>query len=272
MMLTIGQHTIQPLFDSVSHGDPTKMYPGSTLAGWAAHSNSLDTDGTLQLWIGAYLVRCRDRVMLVDLGVGPTGWRAPSGAVIAPGHLLTSLLEAGVAPGDVTDVVFSHIHPDHVGWASVDGTAVFGRATYRCHRLDWEHFVQQRNGDEAVWSALDPVADRLETWDGDRALVPGMDLIAAPGHTPGSTVIAFSGPSGERAILLGDVVHCPAELEDDEWGTIGDVDPELAKRTRARLARDLEGSDAHISAAHFPELRFGRLVLDSDRERHWGYA
>jgi glyoxylase-like metal-dependent hydrolase (beta-lactamase superfamily II) len=271
-MLTIGSYEIEQVVDSFSRGDPTRIYPGTTREGWSAHGGSLEADGTLQLSIGAHVVRFGDRVMLIDLGVGPNGWHAPSGVVIPPGHLVERLRGIGIDPGDVTDVVFTHIHPDHVGWASVDGTPTFDRATYRCHRLDWEHFVEGRTGDPAVWLALDPVTDRLELWEGDGTLFAGMDLIAAPGHTPGSTVIAFSAATGERAILLGDVVHCPAELLDDEWGTIGDVDPELAKRTRARFARELEGSDAHISAAHFSELRFGRLVVDADRQRHWGYG
>jgi glyoxylase-like metal-dependent hydrolase (beta-lactamase superfamily II) len=169
-------------------------------------------------------------------------------------------------------VIFSHIHPDHVGWAAVDGAAVFANATYRCHRNDWEFFVERRNGDPTVWPKMDAVADRMETWERSGTLFAGIDLTDAPGHTPGSTILTFAGPAGERAILLGDVVHCPAELVDDEWGTIGDVDPELARRTRARIARELEGTSAHVSAAHFPELRFGRLVVDTERTRHWGYT
>jgi glyoxylase-like metal-dependent hydrolase (beta-lactamase superfamily II) len=270
-VLTIGDHTIEAVLDSVSRGDPTRMYPGSTAEGWAAHPGTLAADGLLEFAIGGYLVRGGGRVALVDLGVGPDGWQAPSGATIAPGHLLESLRALGVAPDDVTDVVLSHVHPDHVGWASDHGAPVFTRATYRCHRKDWAHFVEQGNGDPTVPPRLAPVADRLEPWDGDGPLWPGVDLLEAPGHTPGSTVLAFSGPAGERAVLLGDVVHCPVELVDEEWGSIADVDPELALRTRARWARELEGTDTHVSAAHFPELRFGRLVVDEERGRRWGH-
>jgi glyoxylase-like metal-dependent hydrolase (beta-lactamase superfamily II) len=271
-MLTIGHHTIESVLDTVSRGDPTRMYPGSTLEGWSAHPGTLEADGSLQFAIGGYLVRGGGRVLLVDLGVGPHGWQAPSGASLPPGRLVDALRDLGVAPDEVTDVVLTHVHPDHVGWASVGETPTFGRATYRCHRRDWEHFVEQRNGDPSVWPVLEPVAERLEPWDGDGPLFAGLDLLDAPGHTPGSTVLTFSGPSGARAVLLGDVVHCPVELVDDEWGTIGDVDPELARRTRRRFARELEGSDAHVSAAHFPELRFGRLVVDAERQRRWGYG
>lgn len=270
-MLTIGDHLLQPVLDSVIRADPTKLYPGTTQRGWSAHPEVLTEDGLLQFSIGAYLVRSGGRTILIDLGVGPRGWLAPSGASIPPGLLPEGLASIGVAPEDVTDVLYSHLHPDHVGWSSVDDTPYFPRATYRCHHRDWEYFMGGTGSDVSVRDSLEPIVPHLETWDANITIFPGIDLVEAPGHTPGSTVIVLSGASGARAVLLGDVVHCPVELVDDQWSTIGDVDPELAERTRARFARELEGGESHISAAHFPELRFGRLIMGPDRRRRWGY-
>ena len=70
--------------------------------------------------------------------------------------------------------------------------------------------------------------------------------MATPGHTPGSTTLVLSSGT-ERIMFLGDVVHCPIQLEEDEWSALFDVDPELAKRTRNALARELEGSDVRVS-------------------------
>jgi glyoxylase-like metal-dependent hydrolase (beta-lactamase superfamily II) len=91
--------------------------------------------------------------------------------------------------------------------------------------------------------------------------------MAAPGHTPGSTIIVISSGT-ERALLLGDVVHCPIELVDDEWAGMGDVDPALALRTRRALTRELEGSDVPATAAHFTGMKFGRL-LTGEGTRRW---
>ena len=91
--------------------------------------------------------------------------------------------------------------------------------------------------------------------------------MTAPGHTPGSTIVVLS--SGDaRALLLGDVVHCPVELLDDEWAGVGDVDPALAQRTRVALAQELEGSSTPVAAAHFPGMQFGRL-LGAQGTRRW---
>jgi hypothetical protein len=111
------------------------------------------------------------------------------------------------------------------------------------------------------------VTERIEPWAESSALLPGVDVRLAAGHTPGSGIIVIS--SGEaRAILLGDVAHCPVELLDDEWSGLGDVDPAMAKRTRTALMREYEGQDIPITASHFPGLQFGR-VISAEGKRRW---
>ena len=179
------------------------------------------------------------------------------------GELLASLARLNLQPGDITDVVFTHLHFDHVGWASQEGAIVFPNATYRCDARDWQHF----RDNERVQPILAPIEDRLTTWDGSGPLVPGVDLMSAPGHTPGSTIIVLSSGTS-RGLLLGDVVHCPVELLDDEWAGLGDVDPSLAKQTRNALAREIEGTNTPVTAAHFPGMVFGRLLAANGR-RSW---
>src|SRR5438105_3786612 len=138
-----------------------------------------------------------------------------------------------------------------IGDIAVDGvTDGIARAvpseTYRCDAADWAHFIPT---DERATRKLAPIESRLETWDGNGPLLPGLDVRRAPGHTPGSTILVVSS-GGARAMLLGDVVHCPVELLDDEWATIGDVDPAMARRTRVALARELEADDVPVAAAH----------------------
>jgi hypothetical protein len=69
-------------------------------------------------------------------------------------------------------------------------------------------------------------------------------------------------------VFLGDVVHCPVQLLHDDWARIADVDPVLARRTQVRIANELEGSGAVAVGAHFPGLRFGR-VLPGEVRRQW---
>ena len=260
-VVKIGELQVLPVFDGSTDLAPTGMYrlgPEEMLGGdeddWAPHRDLLADDGTLELVFGGFLVRgAGDRLILVDGGVGRD---AHGGTGVTGGHLLESLAAAGVALGDVTDVLFTHLHFDHIGWATVDGAPTFPNATYRCHRRDWDHFY---GSDDDATTRLAGIEPRLELFDTDTTLAPGVDTRLAPGHTPGSTLLVLSS-GNDRALLLGDVVHCAVELVDDDWGGVFDVDPALAQRTRNALARELEGTEVPVTGAHFPGLRFGRVL------------
>jgi len=72
-----------------------------------------------------------------------------------------------------------------------------------------------------------------------------------------------------RAIILGDVLWCPAHLHETEWVVLFDDDPDLARRTREALLAELEGSDTTVVAcSHFANAVFGR-VLAGEGTRRW---
>src|SRR3954451_13043127 len=266
--MRVGELEIVAVHDGVVRIEPSEAYRlgdvepngrGGTDSDWAPHRAFLAADGKLEMALGGFLVRTGDRVVLVDTGLGPGEW----GPFIG-GRFVDSLAALGVTPADVTDVVLTHLHFDHVGWTTQQGEVFFPNATYRCDTRDWDHFV---GPDEGATRKLSPLESRLSPWDGSGPLLPGIDTMSAPGHTPGSTIMIVSSGT-DRALLLGDAVHCPVELLDDEWAGIGDVDPELAKRTRIALARELEGSDVPVAGAHFPGMQFGRL-LPGQGTRSW---
>jgi glyoxylase-like metal-dependent hydrolase (beta-lactamase superfamily II) len=243
-------------------------------ADWEPHRQFLDEDGNITFGMGGFLVRSGDRLVLIDVGIGPKS--DPK----LTGMFLQSLRSLGVKPDDITDVALTHLHFDHIGWASDGQKPLFPNATYRCHAADWDFFmgavpfddsraVKLMGGQRAV-ELLPAVADRVETWAGDETIAPGIDVRTAPGHTPGSTILTVSS-GDQRALLLGDVVHCPVELMEDDWEAVMDVDPALARRTREALARELESGEVPVAAAHFPGLRFGRLLGGTGR-RHWTFS
>jgi glyoxylase-like metal-dependent hydrolase (beta-lactamase superfamily II) len=267
----VGTLQVTPVLDGRFELPATVFFPKTYEEDWAPHRQFLNEDGMLPLDVGGFLVRDGRHTVLIDAGVG----RPEPGTGF--GMLLESLSAQGVQPGDVTDVVFTHLHFDHIGWASDDGAAAFPNATYRCHAADWEYFLSPELPEVQTGKImgarltpaerLDPIADRVETWDGDGPVLPGIDVRHAPGHTPGNTVMVLSSGS-ERAVLLGDVVHCPVELLEGDWEVVGDVDRHLARRTRDAWAAELEGTSVPASAAHFPGMEFGRL-LRGQGKRQW---
>lgn len=260
--MKVGELQVLPVLDGTARVPATAAFSqagkGSSEDDWAPHRQFLDDDGRIELALGGFLIRSGDRVALVDTGVGHV-----NDPTFVGGQLLESLSTYGLGADDVTDVIFTHLHFDHVGWATQKGEVVFGNATYRCDERDWSHFV---GPDPGATRKLSPITDRLEMWSSDGTILPGLDARVAPGHTPGSTIIVVSSGT-DRALLLGDVVHCPVELLDDEWAGLGDVDPDLANRTRVALARELEGDDVPVAAAHFPGLQFGRLLTGTGKRQ-----
>jgi glyoxylase-like metal-dependent hydrolase (beta-lactamase superfamily II) len=312
----IGEIEIVPVLDGsiLSKLHATKPFPAPGSAPWDEQHGMFRPDGLIESTLGAFLVRTGDRVVLVDAGGGPALPRGDAPPVIDPddagdpiaaafrargapddvvrqladdfgrtrvvqGRLPASLDAQGVRPEEITDLVLTHLHFDHIGWASAEGTAFFPNATIRCASADLEHFLAGPDEEQFVSliygalpasARLGPVLDRVETWDSDQTLMPGIDVRLAPGHTPGSSVVVVSDGAA-RALLLGDIVHCPLELMDDDFNLLVDHDQELANRVREAYARELEGSDVLAAAAHFPGLRFGRL-LPSEGTRRWSFA
>lgn len=270
--MRVGDFEIHPVKDGEFSLPAKIFFPKTSEEDWLPHKEFLEDGANLRMPVGGFAITGGGHVVLVDVGAGPNATWENFG-----GRLIDSLAAIGIHPADVTDVLFSHLHFDHIGWASAEGRAVFGNAIYRCHAHDWDYFMTQNThqGRMAESVGLPVYAsellhccnDRFETWDDDTTVLPGIDVRHAPGHTPGSTVIVVSS-GAERALLLGDAVHCPAELLESEWEMIGDVDPLLARRTREALVREFEGTDVPLAAPHFPDMRFGRL-LPADGRTSW---
>ncbi|HYD11030.1 MAG TPA: MBL fold metallo-hydrolase, partial [Acidimicrobiales bacterium] len=168
---------------------------------------------------------------------------------------------------DVDLVVCTHLHLDHAGWLVQDGVPFFPNATVRFGAGDWAHWVEHAKETDRVRQAmllLDSL-QRLDAIDGDAvSLAPGVTTRAAPGHTHGHQVIVVSSGE-ERALLLGDSITCPLQLQHEDWGAVSDMDPALARRTRELLWTELEDGHSVGVGAHFPELQHGRVLRGQGR-------
>jgi glyoxylase-like metal-dependent hydrolase (beta-lactamase superfamily II) len=232
--------------------------PADFLTDPTPHRELAGPDGVVRLPIGSFLIP-GDEPVLVDLGFGPRADRMLTG-----GWLPGELAQAGYEPADIGTIALTHPHPDHVGWlATAEGELVFPNARVLLAEADWRHFVETRTGaleghvQEAFLRLRD--SDRLVLLDAEHRVSRSITALPAPGHTPGHTVFVVHD-NGERALLLGDAVHCPQQLTHADWGAVGDVDPELARRTREWLYRDLEAHDGAAIGCHFPGLFGWRLL------------
>ena len=258
MAVTVGELEVIPVTDGIARLPQEFMVN----ADWSVHQDLLADDGRLHLPIGCFVVRTGETTVLIDAGFGPhdTGW-------LVGGELPDQLGKAGVAPGEVDVVVCSHLHLDHAGWLVHDGAPFFPNATVRFGAGDWQQFVTDAEPDDGIRKAVELLHElgRIEPIDDDgESIAPGITARFAPGHTHGHNVFVLSS-GDERAVLLGDAITCPIQLQETDWHAVSDVDAALAARTRVALWQELEDSEAKAVGAHFPGLEFGRVLRGEGR-------
>jgi glyoxylase-like metal-dependent hydrolase (beta-lactamase superfamily II) len=283
--ITVGDVEVSHLYDLVADFPMTldQLFPTVPAAAWEPYRREYPSlFGPGNTWgyhVGCYVIRAGGRTLLVDTGVGPSGLAMATWLGTA-GQLPERLRSAGVSPEDVETVVFTHLHPDHVGWNLLEDGGryrpTFPRARYVAHRADWDAFhrpeVQQALAGVAgayVEQALTPLESlgALDLADGERSLTEEVTALHTPGHTPGSMSLLIAS-GGERAIIVGDAICHPAQVEHPDWGFAFDFDGETALRTRNRLLDRIEAEGLTMTACHFPEPGFGRVARLEGR-RYW---
>ena len=166
-----------------------------------------------------YLIRHGNSLFLWDSGMSDSIAAKPEGVTAASGLLtmwvrktLASQLQAlGIAPGDVTDVAFSHFHSDHVGNANL-----FTSAKLYIQEPEYEAAfgpnASKFNFNPAVYEKLrsNPTVKLHGDYDvfGDGSVL----IVSTPGHTPGHQSLLVRLPNRGAVVLSGDMVHF-----EDNW-------------------------------------------------------
>ena len=232
-----------------------------------------NSDGLVELSVICLLVRSEGRLVLVDAGNGTR----PGGRWQGGGQLLEALTEADVRPEDVDVVVFTHGHTDHVGGASYwrDGelAPTFPRARHLIARADWDYFTMERQPTPPhIAETLLPLhaAGLVDAVEPGVAVTADIDLLAAPGHTPGNAVVRVHS-AGQALYFLGDLVHHVGEVEDLHLMPDGDVQPERVPDSRRAMFERAAAEDALVGASHFDFPGFGRLEPPGHRLGEWRF-
>ena len=270
--IEVGDIRITYLPDGDGRANATVVFPSTNEALWEAHREFLDADGQLLVTIGGFLIETGDRKVVVDLGFGDKVLPFPGVATFSGGRLLDSLKQTGVNPADVDTVVYTHLHLDHVGWTAPSGTLTFPNATHLAGAGEWD-FWRGVTDEMLLVAGPDPQAvqpaleSRLEALEDGNSVAPGISVIATPGHTPGHISLVVSSGT-DRALIMGDTVHCPLQFDEDDMGIMFDIDPALAARTRQRIATELEQPQTIGADGHFTGSVFGRVLPGQGKTWH----
>jgi N-acyl homoserine lactone hydrolase len=206
--------------------------------------------------IPGFLIRSGAYVILVDTGFPARYATDPEGAArddnlgafgsvlaLTTENLPTAqLARLGLRPADVTHLVLSHTHIDHVGGIGdfPQATIVVGAAERALDRpLYW--------GDRRPFAWPE---QQYLTVEGDLELAPGVTLLSTPGHTPGHISLLLQPPAAGAALLTADAISRPQEVVEDRYG--GAWDAAQARASARRLLQLARDTGATLIYGHDP--------------------
>lgn len=237
-----------------------------------SRTNPPDERNRIRLAMRCLLAQGHGRTVLVDVGLGekfPDKLRDIYRVESEP-SLLASLAAAGVAPGDVTDVVLTHLHFDHAGGSTVNTPEglrpTFPTARWWVQRRNWDnaHAPNPRERASYMPENYDALADggRLELLDGATTLWPGFEVVPVNGHTRGQQVVRIAG-GGKALWYVADLIPTAAHVRIPFVMGYDVAALETMEEKRAVLTRAVS-EQAWVVLEHDPDTALARPVADGD--------
>ncbi len=217
---------------------------------------------TLSISFTTLVVQNGAQVTLLDTGNGDSG--APTSGV-----WMRNFRAAGFTPEQVTRVVFSHFHGDHInGLRLKDGTLTFPNAELTVPAPEWAFWMDDarmgaapeamRGAFANVRRVFAPVAANVKQYQPGAEVAPGITSVAAFGHTPGHCVFMISSGTGKLMFMADTTNHPALFVKNPDWSAIFDMDADVARATRRRLLdmAAAEKTQVHFYHAPFPATGF----------------
>lgn len=231
----------------------------------------LDPANPIPLAISIHVIRQGDQVTLVDAGAGdafgPTA-----------GRLRTSLESLGVAPEDVTRIVLTHMHPDHIGGLVGDNGPVFPNASLHVSETDHAFWTDETIASGAPESSQgffalaravsEAYAQRTEMFGDNTDLGGGLTTLAMPGHTPGHSGVRVSDASDQLIIWGDSTAVASLQFSHPDAGIAFDADGVRAAETRRRVLDMVVADKIAVAGTHLPFPGIGH-VEEKDGAYAW---
>lgn len=227
---------------------------------------------TYQPGFSPTIVNTGTEVVLFDTGNGSNGFIARPNA----GWLAQELGPAGYKPDDITVVVLSHGHPDHVGGLIENGQPLFPNARYVIGSVEYDYWSPEGKHTGELETLAKVFRDNTKTIANKFSMikpgddvVPGIRAIEAFGHTPGH--LAYMIESGtDRILFWGDCAHHHvASLARPDWHCVFDIDKEQAAITRKRIYDMAATERIPVIGYHMPFPSIGYVERLDARGYRW---
>lgn len=205
----------------------------------------------IELSVDALLIKDGKKNILIDTGLGPS----------VKGMLIQSLAKAGHTPEQITDVLITHVHSDHIGGlVTADGKQAFPNAVVKISAPDWQWLQTMPE----MANLVKIITPQVKTFTPGDKVLDGIQSVSLKGHTPGH--VGYQITSGKARIYdIADSVHSSiVSLAKPEWAISFDNDRTEGIANRETLLKQLAADHELIFAPHFPFPGVGYIVSKGD--------
>ena len=236
-------------------------------------STPADERNRIRMATNCLLVESGSELVLVDTGIGDkvdARFRELYAMDPAARRLPESLADAGYEPGDVTQVLLTHLHFDHCGWSTrrVEGALAptFPRARYWIERGEVAHARSPNERDRASyfpenWEPLF-AAGVVELFDAEAEVAGGVRAVKAPGHNADMCLVTLDGGDGERGVYWADLVPTAAHVP-YPWIMGYDLYPLTTLESKKKWLPRAAAEGWLCVFEHDPRTPFAKLVEES---------
>ena len=233
-----------------------------------------DAQNRILMAMRPLLVRAGDGSwVLVETGIGARR-REPKFIDMFDVHegagLAASLAEAGVRPDEISKVVVTHMHFDHIGGVVVAGPdgrsrlAQFPNARLVVQKGEFEDAYAQCDLCKASyveddWKLLRE-SGKLDVIDGDVEVAPGIRVQVTGGHTRAHQIVRFSS-GGREGVFWGDLIPMAAHVR-PHYVMAYDLYPVAVWEAKKELVERAVSERWLNVIYHEPTTPFGTLCKD----------
>ncbi|MBT7370602.1 MAG: MBL fold metallo-hydrolase, partial [Gammaproteobacteria bacterium] len=231
-----------------------------------------DSEGNLIMSVHALVVETPDRKMIIDTCIGNDKQRNIPNWTNLQLPFLEDLGKAGYDRMEIDTVMCTHLHVDHVGWNTmlVDDQWIptFPNARYLMGKKEYEYW-DSADEDELNGGLMDdsvrPVfnAGLVDLVEMNHQICEEVYLEPTTGHTPGHVSVHIES-EGEEALITGDCIHHPCQIEKMDWASSADYDQEASTATRHAVMEKYADKDILIIGTHFATPTAGHLKSKGD--------
>lgn len=213
------------------------------------------------------LVEAGDQRILLDSGNGPTALESGNG------RLMPTLELIGMTAEDITAVVFSHYHPDHINGAFADGSLLYPNAMYYFPQPEYDFLMNATNIPADFQALVDTAkallaateaSDHLTVYPAEGEILAGIHAVPAPGHSPGHTAMMLTSGDAQLLGTFDTAINAVYSLERPDFIMGFDADPQLAIETRRALLSRAADEALQVFGYHFPFPGVGQIIHEGD--------